>query len=145
MSDLIIPLKPSRQFTILVYSTHLLVGTILWILNESFSIKLIGLAILTLSLCFYLWFHAWLRSPWSIVSLSFSEENICRALTRSNDQIDFIIKGDTFVSPYLTVLSLKSRVSFFSRTIVIFTDGVDPEKFRELRVWLRWKWKHPIA
>lgn len=140
MPELTISLKSSRQFAVLLCSAHFVVACILWKIDWSLLIKLSGTGLLAISLYYYLQYHALLRSPHSIVSLRFSENgSSCSACTLSNEHIDFIIKGDTFVAPYLTVLSLKSSQSFFSRNLVIFPDGIDAEKFRQVRVWLRWK------
>lgn len=142
MPELIVQFKSSRQFTILLCSAHFAVACILWMIDGSAFIRLTGIVLLTISLCLYVRHHAWLRSPRSIMSLQLSENgSTCTAQIRSNKYIIFTIKSDTFVAPYLTVLSLKSPHSFFPRCVVIFPDGIDNDKFRELRIWLRWKWR----
>lgn len=142
MSELTVQLKPSRQFTVLLCSAHFTVACILWMIDGAAFLKLIGIVVLTISLYLYLWHHALLRSPKSIISLQLSEDgSTCTAQTRSNRYFVFTIKSDTFVAPYLTVLSLQSSYSFFSRCMVIFPDGIDKDTFRKLRVWLRWKWR----
>lgn len=142
MSELTVQLTPSRQFTVLLCSAHFAVACILWMVAGAVLIKLIGMLLLTISLCLYLRHHALLCAPQSIVSLCLSENGAtCTAQTRANGYIVFTITSDTFVAPYLTVLSLKSPHSFFSRCVVIFPDGIDNDKFRNLRIWLRWKWR----
>lgn len=142
MPELTIRLKSSKQYTLLLCSAHFAVVCILWKIDCSIFIKLIGTILLAISLCLYLRCHALLLSPRSIVSLLFSEDgSTCIAQTQSNEHITLIIKGDTFVTPYLTVLSMKSPYSIFPRNIVIFPDSIDVEKFRQLRIWLRWKWR----
>lgn len=142
MPELTVQLKPSRQFAVLLCSAHFTVACILWMIDEAVLLKLIGIVLLIISLYLYLWHHALLRAPVSIISLQLSEDgSTCTAQTRSNRNIVYTIKGDTFVAPYLTVLSLRTSYSFFSRCIVIFPDGIDNDTFRKLRVWLRWKWR----
>ncbi|WP_411182366.1 protein YgfX [Nitrosomonas sp. Is37] len=142
MPVLTIHLTSSRQYALLLCFTHFAVVCILWKIDWSIFIKLIGTILLAISLYLYLRYHALLLSPRSIVSLHFSEDgSTCTAQTQSNEHITFIVKSDTFVTPYLTVLSMKSPYSIFPRNIVIFPDGINAEKFRQLRIWLRWKWK----
>jgi toxin CptA len=142
MPELTIHLKSSRQYTFLLCIAHFAVACILWKMDWSIFIKLIGTILLAISLCLYLRYHALLLSSQSIVSLHFSEDGFtCTAQTQSNEHITFIIKSDTFVTPYLTVLCMKSPYSVFSRNIVIFPDSINVDKFRQLRIWLRWKWK----
>ncbi|SDH96264.1 protein YgfX [Nitrosomonas sp. Nm132] len=143
MSELIIHLKSSRQFVALLCFTHFSAACILWEIDWTTFIRLIGTVLLAISLYLYLRYHALLLSSQSIVSfyLSSTDASTCKAQTQSNEHIIFTIKSDTFVTPYLTVLSLKSPHSIFSRNIVIFPDGIDVEKFRQLRIWLRWKWR----
>lgn len=142
MSDITLHLKSSRQFAVLLCSAHVAVACILWKIDWPNSIQLAGTVLLVISLYLYLHYYALLRSPRSIVVLHLSEDGAtCIAQTQSNQQMKFIIMGDTFVTPFLTVLCLKSLNSIFVRNLVIFSDGIDVEKFRQLRVWLRWKWK----
>lgn len=142
MPELIIYLKSSRQYALLLCFAHFAAICILWKIDWSIYIKLIGAILLAISLCLYLRCHALLLSPRSIVSLRFSEDgSTCTAQTQSNEHITFMVKGDTFVTPYLTVLSMKSPYSILPRNIVIFPDSIDIEKFRQLRIWLRWKWR----
>jgi toxin CptA len=142
MPALTIYLKSSRQYTLLLCMAHFAVACILWKMDWSILIKLIGSILLAISLCLYLRCHALLLSVRSIVTLHFSEDGLtCTAQTQSNEHITFTIKSDTFVTPYLTVLCVKSPYSFFSRNIVIFPDSIDGDKFRQLRIWLRWKWR----
>lgn len=142
MPELTIHLKPSRQLIVLLCFAHFSTACILWQIDWSIYIRLIGTTLLAISLYLYLQHHALLLSPQSIVSFYLPTDNsTCRAQTRSNEHIIFTIRSDTFVTSYLTILSLKSPHSIFSRNIVIFPDGIDIEKFRQLRVWLRWKWR----
>ena len=140
MSELTIQLKSSRQFALLLCCAHFVTACILWKLDGSIFVNTIGLVLLFISLYFYLWQHALLLAPQSLVLIRLLEDGLtCIAQTRANKTTTFTIKYDTFVAPYLTVLSLKSPNSFFSRCVVIFPDGIDNDKFRELRIWLRWK------
>jgi toxin CptA len=41
-----------------------------------------------------------------------------------------------------TGASQRQSSQYFSRSVVILPDGINPEKFRQLRVLLRWKWRN---
>jgi toxin CptA len=120
------------------------------------SVKLTGSALLVISLVFYLRRYALLRSPGSVSSLEVTDEMVCTLNTREGGQIACTLLGSSFVAPYLTVLDLNplkidktgasprqlSQYFYFSRSVVILPDGINPEEFRQLRVLLRWKWRN---
>jgi toxin CptA len=117
------------------------------------SVKLVGSTLLVISLVFYLRRYALLRSPDSVSGLEVTDEMACTLNTRDGGQVACSLLGSSFVAPYLTVLDLKpiktDRIDkslrrlnrYFSRSVVILPDGINPEEFRQLRVLLRWKWK----
>lgn len=96
---------------------------------------------LAISLAYYLRQDALLSADNAVIAFVLSDEMQCIVTVRSGESMICNILGNTFVAPYLTVLNLKPVGKFFTRSIVILPDGVDAEEFRQLRVWLRWKWK----
>jgi toxin CptA len=159
---LILQLKPSMRLAVILSLAHFSAIGLLWPLMLPITVKLIGSAILVLSLFFYLRHYALLRSPESVIGLELLEEMTCILELRCGERISCTLLGSSFVAPYLIVLELKlqelrepphslvSSVSpkplrrFFSRSIVILPDGIDIEEFRQLRVLLRWKWRDPV-
>lgn len=63
----------------------------------------------------------------------------------TGEYMDTVIDAATFVAPYMTVLCLKTDRTFRRRTVAILPDSIDGEVFRQLRVWLRWKWKNDFS
>lgn len=124
--------------------THFLVVFLLWPLTLPMSVKLLGVVLIIASFVFYARHYALLISPESIVAFELSEAMWCTLKTRSGQHIPCVVLGSTFVAPYLTVLNLRPRSRFLDCSVVIFPDSIDGEKFRQLRVWLRWKWKSSI-
>lgn len=132
---------------------HLVAIVLLWPLTLPTAVKFSGSALLIFSLVFYLRRYALLRSPDSVSGLELADEMVCILETQGGERIACALLGSSFVAPYLTVLELKplkfdsavelreSWRRFFSRSVVILPDGIDPEEFRRLRVLLRWKWK----
>ena len=49
------------------------------------------------------------------------------------------VLGSSFVSPLLTVLSLRMLGAGGSRSLVVTPDALGADEFRRLRVWLRWR------
>lgn len=81
---------------------------------------------------------ALLRMPWSITALEVSSKGSLRYLPRAGDWIEAEVLGDSFVTPWLTVLNLRLPERRFARHVVVLPDAVDAEAYRGLRVWLRW-------
>jgi len=106
-----------------------------------FAIKLVGVAMLIISLKYYLRKDALLSARNAVVAFELSEEMKCTLTTQAGESIACTIQGNTFVAPYLTVLNLKPENQFFTRSVVILPDNIDTEVFRRLRVLLRWKWR----
>ena len=48
-------------------------------------------------------------------------------------------QGLPAVSPRLTVLNLRPEHGLGRRAVLIAVDNIDPVRFRQLRVWLRWR------
>ena len=122
---------------------HCAAALLILTLSISFNMQLIGLLCLIVSLYFYLNHDAFLFFLRSARSLSFSDTIDCTLRTVSGETIDCFVLDSTFVSSYLTVLMLKPKQwrHKYTRSVVILPDAVDTEKFRQLRVLLRWKWK----
>ena len=158
---LIIQLKPSMRLAVMLSLAHFFAIGLLWPLMLPATVKLTGSVLLALSLFFYLRRYALLRSPESVMGLELSDEMACTLELRNGERITCTLLGSSFVAPYLTVLELKPQklqgllqsmippVSlkplrrFLPRSVVILPDAIDTEKFRQLRVLLRWKWKDP--
>ena len=152
-SALIIRFKPSTRLAVMLSFAHLSAIVLLWPLMLPTAVKLTGSALLVVSLVFYLRRYALLRSPDSVSGLELTDDMVCILETQGGERIACALLGSSFVAPYLTVLELKPLKldldaespgrwrRFFSRSVVILPDGIDPEEFRQLRVLLRWKWK----
>lgn len=126
---------------ILLSLVHFVATGLLWMLALTLGIKAMGTFVLIISLIYYLKQDALLTANNAVVALALSDEMQCALTTRSGESIACSILGSTFVAPYLTVLNLKPAENFFTRSVVILPDSMDAEEFRQLRVWLRWKWK----
>ena len=104
---LVVRLKPSRRLAAMLSVAHFAAIGLLWPLILPVSAKLVGSAMLVVSLVFYLRRYALLRSPDSVMNIELSEEMICTLETRRGDRIVCTLLGSSFVAPYLTLLELK--------------------------------------
>ena len=82
---------------------------------------------------------ALLRSRAAIVAIEIGEGGAVSFKTRRGEWQEAALLDTSFVAPYLTVLNLQPKRSWFARHVVVAPDSVPAEDFRRLRVWLRWR------
>ncbi len=141
MTNLCIHRKPSCQLGIILVLAHFFAAGLLWLLTLSLHIQVIMNAILLCSLIYYLRQDALLTTDNAVIAFTLSDEMICTVITRCGKSLTCNVMNSTFVTPYLTVLNLKPGGKLFARSVVILSDSLNTEEFRQLRVWLRWKWR----
>jgi toxin CptA len=140
---LTIHLQPSYRLAVILVLAHLVAAGLLWPLALSWNIAVIIVAMLIVSLFYYLRKDAMLTAQNAVVVLTLPDDEMtCVLTTRSGESVACSIQGSSFVASYLTVINLKPSQKFFARSVVILPDGIDAEEFRRLRVWLRWRWKN---
>ena len=142
MAVLSIHRKPSYRLATILSLAHLIAASLLWPLVLPLGIRAIVVVALVISLIYYLRQDVLLTANNAVVAFELSDEMQCMLTTRSGKSMACSILSSTFVAPYLMVLDLKPAGKFFTRSVVILPDGIDAEEFRQLRVWLRWKWRN---
>jgi toxin CptA len=103
---------------------------------------LLGLLILA-STGYTVFCHCLRSLPWSIVMIKVNVKSQMQLIRQDGKQLEVTVLGNTVVTPYLTVLNCRhNQLTFaqrlFSQHIIIFSDAVDAEAYRQLRVYLRW-------
>jgi toxin CptA len=99
----------------------------------------LGLVAIVSAMCLYhIARDACLRMPRSIIALEVTSEGTCRCQSRAGDWLDVEVHGNSFVTPWLTVLNLVEPGKRGARQAILLSDSGDPDMFRQLRVWLRW-------
>ena len=88
---------------------------------------------------------ALLRSPDSVIALEIAPDDALSIQTRRGDRIGCEVLGSSYVASFLVVLNLRGKDDGGTRRAVMLPDSLDPEDFRKLRVWLRWKAAAPPA
>jgi len=130
-------LYPSR-----IYSALLLIAYALAILTGFVVVMEIwpGVLLALLLLCalvYYLCRDVWLLLPSSYTKIRAENGNMV-LLTRDGCEISGQLARDSLVTPVLTILNILPAEKQRVRSVVIFSDSMDKEQFRELRVLLKW-------
>lgn len=81
---------------------------------------------------------ALLRMSGSVVALEVTSEGVLRFQSRAGAWCDATVRGDSFVTPWLTVLNLTEPERRLAKRAILLSDSGDAEMLRRLRVWLRW-------
>ena len=83
--------------------------------------------------------HALLNVPSSIVGLKWIEEGKLELLSSSGDWSEEQLGAEQFVNPHLTIVSYRRDATRGTRHIVIVSDMLDADSFRQLRGRLKWR------
>lgn len=82
--------------------------------------------------------HAWLATPRSVVGLRCEADGLALITSRNGTSSEVRVAGDSFVTPYLTVVLCIFPTGRRARAIIM-ADALPTEQFRQLRVWLKWR------
>jgi toxin CptA len=99
--------------------------------------------VLAASACWTIRRHALLLAHRAVVRLELRDECECRTTQRDGSSTACRIRGSSYVSTWLIVLHLFESGRRFDRRIVLLPDGIGRDRFRRLRVRLRWCAPHP--
>lgn len=137
-------LKPSRQLTACLVAGHGIAAACVLRVPLPFWLCCLLLIALSLSLLYQLTYQAWRILPFSIVALQFEREGDVYLQYRNGAGCTVRVLGSSFVTPYLTIILLKSNRAWFARSVVVMPDMLTGELFRRLRVWLKWRLGHGV-
>lgn len=73
----------------------------------------------------------------SIVGLRLEGDQVS-LIMRGGGELTGVIQPDSLVTPALTILNVLPQGKKRVRSLLIFPDSLDKERFREMRVLLRW-------
>ncbi len=132
-------LKSSRQLAAGLVLGHLAAVGCVAIVPLPLWLKILLSVILVANLIQSLTREAWRMWPSSIVELQCEREGGALIKTRNGKAWEARVLGSSFVASYLTIVLLKPNTSRRARAVVILPDALEPELFRQLRVWLKWR------
>jgi hypothetical protein len=134
-----VAISPSVRLAVALCVLHTLAAGLLWLI----PLPILGKAAVTLaiavSLVFFLARDATLHAAHAIVALEVDDGGSIFYQTRSGRRAECELLGSSYVSPRLTIVSLRPRSRVGTRRAILVEDNVDPRDFRRLRIWLRWK------
>jgi len=99
-------------------------------------------AVLVANACWSLRRHAWLLAPRAVVALEFHGESECAIRQHDGSCVACYVLGSSHVSSWLIVLRLETPGRCLARYVVLAHDSIAFDRFRRLRVRLRWTRPH---
>ncbi|MEK6664334.1 MAG: protein YgfX [Pseudomonadota bacterium] len=132
-------LKSSRQLAAGLALGHLAAVGCVAIVPLPLWLKILLSVILVSNLIQSLTREAWRVWPSSIVELQCEREGGVLVKMRSGKEFEACVLGSSFVASYLTIVLLKPNASRRACAVLILPDAAEPELFRQLRVWLKWR------
>ena len=132
-------LKPSRQLSAWLLLGHIAAAVCVLIVVMPLWLQALLAIVLLLNLIYALSYQAWRRWPASIVGLQFERDGVAMVEYRNGAVRAARVLGSSFVAPYLTIVLLKADQRWRTNAVVILPDAVEPDLFRQLRVWLKWR------
>jgi toxin CptA len=128
---------PSLIFSTLLSCAYALALLIVLLMPLEVWIK-VALAILLLfMLQYYLRYNGLLLASASIVAMYLEGGDIFLIL-KDGKALSGKILPDSLVTPLLTILNVQLNGNKEVRSVAVYPDSLDAERFRELRVLLRW-------
>jgi len=135
-------IKPLRlsltySFRLLLYliALHSFAITVIYLIDLSFWLQVSGSIVLLISLQWYIRAYVLQRFSWSLKELRLTNKGEWFAIRMSEEQQPLKLE-QTFVSHWLVVLNFSQR-GFFDLPVMLFSDSVDKQVLRQLRVHLR--------
>ena len=135
---LIVKILPSRYFSILLFLVYTLSISIIFILPVLWWLKVVFITLLSGMLIYYFSKYAGLIYPSSIVALTLDQGEVL-LIQRDGSVLPGVVLGTTLVTPALIILNITLKDSARGKSVVIFPDGMERERFRALRVKLKWE------
>ncbi len=144
MKPIQLDFKPSKIASLLLTLMSLGALSIVMLLSLPWLIKLVLGMMIVVSASYAVCRHGLLLLPWSCVALKINSKNELQLVRKDGRELRVIVQPDSVVTPYLTVFNSQFddgaswQQRLFAQHVIILTDAVDAEHYRQFRVWLRW-------
>ncbi len=136
-APLAVSLKPSRTLTTILIIAHAASGILLAMLPLPLSLRLAGVAIVVVAAWRYVRHYALLNTQTAVRELRVLPD--ARVDILRSDWQSARLAGEQFVHPLLTIIRCRLENRRWRIAIVILPDMLDAERFRMLRVLLKWR------
>lgn len=141
VAPLSIEFKPSRRLLFILAASHL--GALLILVPVTFPIW--AKIILAFALALSAWRNArrylWRNDPKSVLALRLYSAEKIEIMLADRTWQSAHIEGERFIHPLLVIVHCRLEESRKRIPVVILSDTLELERFRELRVRLKWQTK----
>jgi toxin CptA len=134
-----VSISPSVRLAVALCVAHLSAAGLLWLVPVPALAKGAATLAIAFSLVYFLARDASLHSANAIVALELKSGGGIAFRTRDGSWVESELSDSSYVSPALTIVTLKPRGKGCTRRAIILPDSVDARNFRRLRMWMRWK------
>jgi toxin CptA len=138
-STLRLKLRPSWRLAALLLVLHGAALGALWLLTFPLWARLSVIAALVASLVHALRDRALLLGGAAVVELDCGEDGALGFVQRDGTCLDAEVLPASAVHAGAVLLRVRAAGERRARSIVVLADSLEPEDFRLLRVWLRWR------
>jgi toxin CptA len=134
-----VSISPSVRLALALCAIHGAAAALLWLVPLPLPGKAVITVVVAVSLVYLLARDAALHAAHAIVGLEIEDGGRVSYWTRSGRRVECEVLDSSYVSPRLTIVLLRERGRAGTRKLILLPDSMNPQDFRRLRVWLRWK------
>lgn len=138
-----IELQASRTLALTLALAHAAAAGAVFASLAQWHFGVVAGVVLAASGCWTIRRHALLRARCAVARLELRGECECLTTQRDGSSVSGRIRGSSYVSTWLVVLHLYEPGRRSERCIVLLPDSTHRDRFRRLRVRLRWCATHP--
>jgi len=139
-SDLKLSFSQSRYLVGGLTLAHAVGLVVVYIVEWPVLLKIPASLAVVASWLFYVRRDALLKPRDSVIVMSLRRDGGVEATTREGVMIVGRQMAGSFVHPWFTTILWRPDGARFSRAVVVMPDSLPADQFRELRVWLKWRW-----
>lgn len=138
-------LHPSKLLAWIIGLASLLGCIILVFFPIHPGIKIPAILLIIASAVYSIRRYALVASAQSITHVSLNHESKLQLTLKDDTKFEAEVLDSSFIAAYLTVLNMKILDMQSGRRInlILLSDNVETDSFRQLRVWLRWGREKP--
>ncbi|MEQ1813124.1 MAG: protein YgfX [Candidatus Nitrotoga sp.] len=130
-------MRPSKYLAGGVVAALGAVFVLLFLMPLPWWVKLVASAAVLISAVYYLRHDAYLSMQTSNARLQIDAGQV--TITRRNGQSwSGLVLHDSFIAPQMVILNVLPEGAYFSRSVIILTDSLEQDSFRQLRVLMKW-------
>lgn len=131
-------LIPSRRLASILILVSFTACMLVLCLPFIWQCKATLLMVIILATAYSVACDALLILPWSCGLLTLNKDNDIVMTQKNGRNFVVNIMPTSLIMPQLSVINLRTKSLFWSRSIVLLADSADPEAARLWRVWLKW-------